>query len=268
MGGGDDQMELARALVASGQDGSEKLLAQQRLVGDDQAAVHRDPLVRWGHGTPVGVRLVAVDWSGRVTGERRYLWAAEVVDGRPRSLAGCTRTEVVDVLLRHAERDSDLIVALDFSFSMPAWFLAAAGIASVDDLWSDVPRLEAWLAACDPPFWGKPGRGCPPDTAADGWRATELAATAIGPRPRSVFQIGGAGAVGTASLRGFPSLARLRAAGFSIWPFDPPRPPVVFEVWPRHHYGARFVKSSVEARVDAAALRLPAPWRAAAIASD
>src|SRR4051794_4202638 len=159
---GDDEMELARALVASGQDGSEKLLAQQRLVGDDQAAVHADPLVRWRHGTPVAVRLVAVDWSGRVTGERRHLWAAEVVDGRAGALAGCTRTEVVDLLLHHAERDNDLIAALDFSFSMPAWFLASVGIDGVEELWSDGSRLEQWLAACEPPFWGRPGRPCPP----------------------------------------------------------------------------------------------------------
>jgi hypothetical protein len=213
------------------------------------------------------VRVVAVDWSGRVIGEQRHLWVAEVADGQPALLTGCTRAEVVDMLLRHAETDSRLVVGLDFSFSIPAWFLAEAGIAGVDDLWSDKARLEAWLSGCEPPFWGRPGRRCPPRAAADGWRATELAASAVGPRPRSVFQIGGAGAVGTASLRGFPALARLRAAGFSIWPFDPPDPPVVFEVWPRHHYGGPLVKSSVAARARAAE-GFPAAWRSAAVASD
>src|SRR3954447_22413875 len=99
MRGRDDEVELARALVTSGQHRSEQLLAHQRLVGDDQAAVHTDPLVRCGHGTPVAVRVVAVDWSGRLTGEQRHLWAAEVIGGRPAGLTGCTRTEVVDLLL-------------------------------------------------------------------------------------------------------------------------------------------------------------------------
>jgi hypothetical protein len=48
-----------------------------------------------------------------------------------------------------------------------------------------------------------------------------------------MFQIGGAGAVGTASLRGMATLAQLRAAGVAIWPFDPWTLPVAVEVWPR-----------------------------------
>jgi hypothetical protein len=32
-------------------------------------------------------------------------------------------------------------------------------------------------------------------------------------------------------------LARLRAAGFAIWPFDPPRWPLVLEIWPRQLTG-------------------------------
>ena len=54
-----------------------------------------------------------------------------------------------------------------------------------------------------------------------------------GIRPKSVFQIGGAGAVGTGSLRGMPFLLRLHQAGFSIWPFDPPGPHTIIEIWPR-----------------------------------
>jgi len=48
-----------------------------------------------------------------------------------------------------------------------------------------------------------------------------------------VFQIGGAGAVGTGSIRGMPILGRLSAAGFSIWPFDPPGWPRLVEIYPR-----------------------------------
>ena len=51
--------------------------------------------------------------------------------------------------------------------------------------------------------------------------------------PKSVFQIGGAGAVGTGSIRGMPYLRNLRQAGFGIWPFDPPARLTVIEIYPR-----------------------------------
>ena len=67
--------------------------------------------------------------------------------------------------------------------------------------------------------------------------------------PKSVFQIGGAGAVGTASLRGMPGLLMLRAAGFRIWPFDAPslKRPMVVEIYTRLMTGA-VIKSSEVAR--------------------
>ena len=68
--------------------------------------------------------------------------------------------------------------------------------------------------------------------------------------PKSVFQIGGAGAVGTASLRGMPGLIVLREAGFRIWPYDEPdveRAPLVVEIYTRLMTGA-VTKSSEVAR--------------------
>ena len=67
--------------------------------------------------------------------------------------------------------------------------------------------------------------------------------------PKSVFQIGGAGAVGTASLRGMPGLLRLREAGFRIWPYDAPsvKKPLVVEIYTRLMTGA-VNKSSEVAR--------------------
>lgn len=73
----------------------------------------------------------------------------------------------------------------------------------------------------------------------DDLRRTDREAPAIGGiRPKSVFQIGGAGAVGTGSLRGMPILKRLRDAGFAVWPFDAPRWPCVVEIYPRLLTGA------------------------------
>lgn len=169
------------------------------------------------------------------------------VDGRSRRfdrLAPYTRLQAAERLLELAAADSDVTVGLDFGFSLPAWFLDDHGIESAVELWAGADRLETWLEQSPPPFWGRPGRRRPTLTPERHWRRTELATI---PRPKSVFQIGGAGSVGTASLRGMPILDRLRRGGFAVWPFDPPRSPLVMEVWPRLAMGA-VVKSRVEER--------------------
>lgn len=182
-------------------------------------------------------RVVAVDWSGRASGAARYRWAAEVVDGRLMSLRdGWEIPTLVDHLRAMATDDVGLAVGLDFSFSLPAWFLDSLGVADGPALWKIVEREgESWLRECAPPFWGRTGRPRPEQIH---WRETESAAAAVGGiRPKSSFQVGGAGSVGTGSLRGMPLLTLLRDAGFSIWPFDRPRLPLVVEVWPRHFTG-------------------------------
>lgn len=143
---------------------------------------------------------------------------------------------MLDRLGEIAAGDAHLAVGLDFSFSVPAWFLDALDVDDGPALWEVVEAEgERWLRECAPPFWGRPGRPRPEQAH---WRKTEAEAAAVGGiRPKSTFQIGGAGSVGTGSLRGMPLLTRLRDAGFSIWPFDPPRLPVVVEVWPRHFTG-------------------------------
>ncbi len=212
-------------------------------------------------------RVIAADWSGAARGEARHLWLASVdpTTHQLLSLENASRQQAADRLIAAGDRDPDLLVGLDFGFSLPAWFLRARRIASAAELWADVTRLESWLAACEPPFWGRPGCRRPSGPPEQHWRRTELAVT---PRPKSVFQIGGAGAVGTASLRGMPVLARLRAAGFAVWPFDEPRPPVVAEVWPRL-FAPTVVKSRRPARAAWLAMLpgLSAPLRERAEAS-
>lgn len=193
--------------------------------------------------------VLAVDWSGRRTGEGRYLWTAEAADGVLLGLAcGRTRTQLTDDLVARAAHAPPPVVGFDFSFSLPAWFLDERGFADAPDLWAAATRDgEDWLRDCAPPFWGRPGRPRP-DLPVH-LRATEAAiGTVGGVRPKSTFQIGGAGSVGTGSLRGFPVLARLHAAGFSIWPFDAPAvAPVAVEIYPRLLTGA-VVKSDHRAR--------------------
>jgi hypothetical protein len=193
--------------------------------------------------------VVAVDWSGRATGERRHLWTAEAHAGELLRLeAGRTRTEVVDELVARADERDGVVVGFDFSFSLPEWFLRECGYADARALWDAATTDgESWLRECEPPFWGRPGRPRP-DLPVH-LRRTEAAVAAVGGiRPKSSFQIGGAGSVGTGSVRGFAALARLQDAGFAIWPFDEPAtPPVALEIWPRTFTGP-VVKSDVTAR--------------------
>jgi hypothetical protein len=188
------------------------------------------------------VRVAAVDWSGRVAGAERFIWTAlasaegellALEDGRDRARLG-------DHLVALAEADPDLVVGLDFAFSLPAWFLDRCGFE--DGMAVPEAVAERWLRECPPPFWGRYGRRRGPEGPRH--RVTELL---VAPHAKSVFQIGGAGAVGTGSLRGWPLLRRLRAAGFSVWPFDPPRLPVAVEIFPRLLTGP-VVKSRRDAR--------------------
>ena len=162
-------------------------------------------------------RVIAVDWSGAKTGAKSRIWLAEVCDGRLTRLeSGRTRQELVKHLIAEAARDADLVVGLDFAFSFPHWFAKREDATSVEECWTLVAEKgEDWLRKCPPPFWGKPGKP-KPDLPEDGhYRRTErCAARAEGANPKSVFQIGGAGAVGTGSIRGMPHLAHLAAKGF------------------------------------------------------
>jgi len=203
------------------------------------------------------VRVIAVDWSGRATGERRAIWLAEARAGElVRLESGRTRDQVADHVLALAVADPELVVGLDFSFSLPAWFFADRGLATVDELWTLAARDgERWLADCDPPFWGRPGR--PRPELPSHLRATEVAiASPGGVRPKSTFQVGGNGSVGTGSIRGWPVLTRLRRDGFAIWPFDHARFPLAVEVYPRSCTGA-VVKTDMRQRAALLDQRFP-----------
>jgi hypothetical protein len=200
------------------------------------------------------VRAVAVDWSGAAApaAQRRAIWVAEAVDGVLVALgAGRTRDETIDHLLDRLGAEPETVVGLDFSFSFSAWWGRAVGAPDGPAVWAVTAELgERWLAECRPPFWGRPGRPRPayrPDQPE--WRRTELLENPGQRRPKSTFQVGGTGTVGTGSIRGMPSLTRMRAAGAKVWPFDPwPRSgPVVAEVYPRWCTGP-VVKSDPGAR--------------------
>jgi hypothetical protein len=193
-------------------------------------------------------RLIAIDWSGRIdaAGQRRHIWAGiwtQTADKITVQLEnGRTRDEVADWLIELAHETPRIVVSIDCCFSYPAWFLAEHGCKTVFDFWRKVSegKGEEWLAreCTDRRFWGKPHKR--PDCFCgngmrDMFRHTDYdnkiaqaqeggdparAAKMRGITPKSPFQIGGSGSVGTASLRAMPILLRLHESGFRIWPFD------------------------------------------------
>ncbi|HEX3795280.1 MAG TPA: hypothetical protein VHV57_12345 [Acidimicrobiales bacterium] len=194
--------------------------------------------------------IVAIDWSGARVGAAERIWLAHVRPNRPDQLAelrnGRSRSDVIDLVCQLPTRCPEgLVVGLDFAFSYPAWFLRHQGHDTVGDLWSCVAESgEHWLAECPWPYWGRPGIGRP--DLPEHFRLAERNAAIGGIGPKSVFQIGGAGAVGTGSIRGMPFLRQLRAAGFSIWPFDPPSRWTVVEIYPRLMTGPVHKKNQVD----------------------
>jgi predicted nuclease with RNAse H fold len=173
----------------------------------------------------VNVRVIAIDWSGKEKNAAEFIWLAEVVDGRLVDLRnGLGRDQVIDHV---ASIDGPVVVGLDFAFSFPRWWCEEQGWRTVREVWAETrDHGDGWLSECADPFWGRTTKR--PHERSRGVRRTERGGSA-----KSVFQIGGAGAVGTGSVRGMPHLLSLAAAGFSVWPFDAPGPRTVIEIYPR-----------------------------------
>jgi len=186
---------------------------------------------------------MAVDWSGRSgRDQRRFLWLAEAVNGElVRLEGGRTRTEVIELLIAEAARDPNLIVGVDFAFSLPAWYLQQQltprqlwALLADEALTPGMRRLglTRWMNRPELPFWitGEAHARLAPTQML---RRTEQEVRVPGVQPKSVFQLVGAGQVGRGSLYGMGALHRLAGAGFRIWPFDPSGLPLVVEIFPR-----------------------------------
>ncbi len=140
-----------------------------------------------------------------------------------RAAALATRAEAIDVVLSAAP---PVVAGFDFSFSVPEWFAHEQGCMTIDDVWELAARDgEHWLASPPaPPFW-RTRCDVPRDQR---FRRCEQRY----PNAKSIFQLVGNGQVGAGSVRGMPLIARLRAAGAAIWPFDAPAERTVFEIYP------------------------------------
>jgi hypothetical protein len=193
--------------------------------------------------------VIGIDWSGRIdtSGQRRHIWAGVWTmdaDGKAsvKLEAGRTRDEVGDWLIELASETPRMVIGIDCCFSYPGWFLAEHGCTNAFDFWRHVAagHGERWLAReCeDRRFWGKPHKR-PAEFCGEGLRRMmrltdwdnkiaqaleggdpQRAGKMLGITPKSPFQIGGSGSVGTGSLRAMPFLLRLHEAGFRVWPFE------------------------------------------------
>ena len=220
-----------------------------------------------------------------MAGQRRKIWTGiwtggggNVLGGTVALESGRTRAELVEALIAMARETPRMVVGVDFCFSYPAWFVREHAAETAIAFWEiAATHSERWLAReCEEArFWGrtgprrsgkKPTEFCGAEGALRMLRRadeackvraaildTELSARVKGIAPKSPFQIGGAGAVGTGTLRGIPQLQRLHAAGFRVWPFEEPAlrgknpRPLVVEIYPRLLTG-EVKKSSAKAR--------------------
>jgi hypothetical protein len=159
--------------------------------------------------------------------------------------SGRTREELMEWLIAMARETPRMVVGVDFCFSYPAWFLRGAWAATAAGVlgiavagmgsggWPGV-RGRAVLGQGGTGRMGRSRRSFAGSMAHGGCcggrmrharcRAKILdpaqAAKVKGIAPKSPFQIGGAGAVGTGTLRGIPMLPAAGEAGFRVWPFD------------------------------------------------
>ncbi len=200
-------------------------------------------------------RVVAVDWSGdKGPGQRKKIWAGvwtrsdkgRVAGGKVTLESGRTREELTAWLLEMAAETPAMVVGMDCCFSYPAWFLREHGCGTVFEFWRHVAagHGERWLgvgceeADRDLRFWGRPHKR-PAEFCGEGYarmmRRTDWenkveqgmeggdaarAALMKGIQPKSPFQVGGSGSVGTGSLRAMEWLLRLWEGGFRVWPFE------------------------------------------------
>lgn len=209
------------------------------------------------------LECIAVDWSGALTGAADRIWMATARGGELTHLiAPGSRDAVHEALRTRLAEPTPVLVGLDFAFSVPAWYADERGWHEVREVWRAArDEGQRWLRECQPPFWGRPGT-TRPHAPERGLRDTERAKTGW-LRPKSVFQVGGAGSVGTGSIRGMPMLLDLREAGWAVWPFDAPSTHTLAEIWPRQFTGP-VVKSDREARAALLAREYPAiraDWR-------
>lgn len=203
--------------------------------------------------------VIVVDWSARSAPApprpvRDAIWWC--VHGRPPRYER-TRQEFEDQFTQVLfETKGRIFAGFDFAFSYPQWFLRALRLdwrglwalleREIDDgpasnnrfaVAASLNRRATGEAA---PFWGAPVEFAflkrhKPRSRAFGAELRDCEA-ALRPKPRSGFQLWGAGSVGSQTLLGIPVLERLRRRfgdELAVWPFEARQARIVLaEVYP------------------------------------
>lgn len=195
-------------------------------------------------------RIVVLDWSaaGKPTRGANSIWIG--FDDAP-ALNAETRHKAWRLLRCMlsfaARRRQKVLIAADFAFGFPRGLAGAiTGTPRALAMWDHLATLHTddrsnasnyrdLAAAMNlrlglQVFWGNnrriqidhlPRLRPPPHPGLPGHRLTE-ARTPGAPRPKSPFQLAGAGAVGAQTLTGIAWLSRLRQRpGAAVWPFQP-----------------------------------------------
>jgi precorrin-8X/cobalt-precorrin-8 methylmutase len=207
-------------------------------------------------------RYLVTDWSAARppnTG-RNSIWIAVATgpDGCAELSNPASQPEALDLLRRlTGEGSTPLLAGFDFCLGLvaglarivepaaPAWgaiwrFCAARLEDDLSNKWELAAHLNRMVHDGPGPFWGAglgDGRKSPFPVAGFGeWRRCERAAQAAGLRPKSTWQLSGAGAVGLQSLTGMARLEALRSVDdrIRVWPFEDTTAAevVVAEVYP------------------------------------
>ena len=212
-------------------------------------------------------------WIGVARRDARFRPTYEAHTPATRAEAEALLTKIVGDMRRRGER---ALVGFDFALGYPAgtaarlklnrqpwsamWRLLSAEVKdkadNTNNRFAVANKLNRLMTGEARPFWGAPARqvqtwlsATKPANAYEGtaeFRATEEAACVGKQRPKSVWQMHGAGAVGGQTLLGIALVGRLMEAWGSsaaVWPFGTgwkalgaadlePLSVVVAEVWP------------------------------------
>lgn len=216
---------------------------------------------------PVFERFLGIDWSGskarrlpglRVAECRPGSGAPRLLDG-PQSGGLWRRLDVLALLYREITAGRRVLAGFDFAFAYAhadrdAYFPETGpDLCDVRSLWALVERLAgesddlyagAVYASGSPVaehYLSPLGRGT---RYTHRQRRAELACAAV-TTPHPVFKCIGAANVGTGSLAGMRLLHRIAdraaagaAAGAAVWPFAPPGPVTLVEIFPRRYFMA------------------------------
>ena len=223
-------------------------------------------------------RTVVVDWSARAApahGKDTIWIGVHHPDGCVTAENPATRAEAADALIALLADGVPTVVGFDFPLGYPAGFAAAAGLTSAHPggspwraAWAHLAEQivdgpananNRWDVAADlnrrlgtNRFWGAPPRRAgphlttrkPPPVARGPaeYRHVEIRLRARNTRPFTVWQLLGAGSVGSQVLTGIPVVHRLRhhpalRDRTRIWPFEtglqrPHATVVLAEIWP------------------------------------